>query len=90
MVSMNFQLMMARKARGLSQVALATRIGVNQADIVRIEYGWIPPRVVRRRLARALKSTDAALFGDAVAASVDDVGAGRSERPGSERGAGRT
>lgn len=65
-VNVNTAVLAQRIRRGLTQKQLATKakIGLNHIDIVRIErYGWIPPELVRRRLARVLGVTQEALFG---------------------------
>lgn len=66
---MNVTLMALRKQRGINQKDLAKRIGLgtNHYPIVLLErFGWIPPRVVRQRLAVLLHSTEQALFADAL------------------------
>lgn len=64
---MNTSLFAQRRARGLSQVGLAAKVGMglNHFDVVRMEiYGWIPPPPLRRRIAAVLASTETVLFGD--------------------------
>lgn len=61
---MNSKVLVARKERGLTQDQLAEKVGLNHADINRIEkHGWIPPATVRADLAKALKVDEADLFG---------------------------
>lgn len=65
----NTRVLVARKGRGLTQDRLAKRLGLTANDLVRIErFGWIPPAGVRSRLARELRSTVDALFGESLKA----------------------
>lgn len=69
-INVNAAVMAQRKRRGLTQKQLATkaRLGLNHIDIVRIErYGWVPPELVRRRLAEVLGVAEDVLFGQAAA-----------------------
>lgn len=66
---MNAHVLAARRDRDLTQEDLAAAVELNKADIVRIErHGWIPPREVRLRIAKTLKSTEDRLFGQALSA----------------------
>ena len=52
-----------RKRRGFSQQRLATLAGMSPATIVAIEkYGYLPGPWVRRKLARALQSSEARIW----------------------------
>ena len=71
---MNTKVMVARKERRLTQEALAADIGINQADLVRIErHGWIPPKDIRQRLAVALASPEEELFGSLPVVASDPL-----------------
>ena len=59
---MNIPVRVARVALGLSQRALAARCGLTQADISRIELGWVPPRDSQQALAKALRANLTTLF----------------------------
>lgn len=60
---MNGKVMVARKDGGLTQEQLAQQVGLNHADIIRIErHDWIPPAAIRKALAKALKKTESDLF----------------------------
>lgn len=60
---MNLKVLVARRQREWSQAELATKIGINQSDLSRIEAnGWIPPAEIRQRLAEALDTTPGELF----------------------------
>lgn len=73
----NTRVFVARKALDISQEQLCKRTGLVPNDIVRIErYGWIPPKDMRSRIARELRTTVAALFGDAVKELKDLIEAG--------------
>lgn len=52
-----------RKAKGFSQLKLALMTGIPPSEISRIENGWLKPYPGwRKRLARALGTTEAELF----------------------------
>jgi len=52
-----------RNERGLSQLRLAFLTGIAPSEISRIENGWIRPYPGwRKRLARALGTTESELF----------------------------
>ena len=52
-----------RNERGLSQLRLAMLTGIAPSELSRIENGWIRPYPGwRKRLARALETTEAELF----------------------------
>ncbi len=52
-----------RKERGFSQLRLAMLTGIAPGDISRIENNWLVPYPGwRKRLARALGTTEAELF----------------------------
>ena len=54
-----------RKAKGLSQLRLAMVTGIQPCEISRIENGWTYPYPSwRKRLARALGTDEASLFGE--------------------------
>lgn len=60
---MNMRVMVARRQCGLTQEQLAEQVGLNQADIVRIErHGWTPPPTTRQKIAEALDALEAELF----------------------------
>lgn len=60
---MNTRVMVARKQRGLTQEQLAEQVGLNQADIVRIErHGWTPPPTTQQKIAEALDALETELF----------------------------
>ena len=64
----NWSLVAARKDLGLTQSQLGQRVGLTKPEIIKIErHGWIPAKPIRDRIARVLRSTDAALFGDVIA-----------------------
>ena len=52
-----------RNRRGFSQQKLAVLAGVSPATIVAIEkYGYVPGPWVRRKLARALRASEAGIW----------------------------
>jgi transcriptional regulator with XRE-family HTH domain len=60
---MNLKLLVARRQRDWSQLELAEKAGINQADISRIEKGgWTPPPDIQQKLATALETTTEELF----------------------------
>lgn len=66
---MNIAVVQARKERHLTQKKLAGRMRLNHMCIALVElHDWIPPRDIRKRLAKELAATEAQLFGDTVAA----------------------
>lgn len=61
---MNHNVLVARKQAGLTQEQLAAKVGVNHADVNRIEkHGWVPPAHLRVKFAEALNATEEQLFG---------------------------
>lgn len=59
------KLQKVRKEKGLSQLKLSMMTGIAPGDISRIENGWVKPYPGwRKRLARALGTTEAELFPD--------------------------
>jgi transcriptional regulator with XRE-family HTH domain len=57
------KLKQVRNERGLSQLRLALLTGIAPSELSRIENGWIRPYPGwRKRLARALGTTEAELF----------------------------
>lgn len=58
----NKELWAARQLRGLTQVQLASKSGLFQSDISRIERGWTPPHELQRKLAEALELKTEDLF----------------------------
>lgn len=68
---MNANVVSARRDRALTQEELAAKVELNKADIVRIErHDWIPPKDIRKRLARELRATEDQLFGQALTGSL--------------------
>jgi len=60
---MNNKLKEIRNQRGLSQLRLSFLTGIPPGDISRIENNWLRPYSGwRKRLARALGTTEAGLF----------------------------
>lgn len=59
---MNERFWALRRSRGITQQQLADQTGIDQADISRIERGWIPPAKLQQALAAALDTTVEALF----------------------------
>lgn len=56
-----------RQKQGLSQLRLAMKTGIAPSDISRVENGWLRAYPGwRKRLARALGTTEAELFPDDV------------------------
>ena len=54
-----------REKAGLSQVELARRVRMASTNLNSIEHGRLAPwPKIKRRLARALKTTEAELFSD--------------------------
>jgi len=59
------KLQKVRKEKGLSQLKLSMMTGIAPGDISRIENNWLRPYPGwRKRLARALGTTEAELFPD--------------------------
>jgi len=64
---MNLKVLAARKNARVTQVDLAVRAGIDKLGIILIErYGWLPPKDIREKLAQELRTTEDALFGDAL------------------------
>lgn len=62
-VEMSLQVKLARITLDWSQDELSEHSGVQQADISRIENGWVPPPELAQKLATALGRTVGELFG---------------------------
>lgn len=67
----NDRVLMARRRLGLTQAELERAAKLYANDLVRIErQGWIPPKEVRARIAKELRTTPEELFGDALKATA--------------------
>lgn len=68
---MNASVLVARKALHLTQEALVAAVDdpdFNRGDAIRMEQGWVPPKSIRKKVAKALKKSEADLFAEVLAA----------------------